>query len=542
MPRTTRRRALGAVDPNTVATVEAGQAAPHKPVVKDADVTDTAHGLGEKLTVKKTTTPARVRNAQRVTIEKQKAELEKKDLENEALKAQIAELTRENAAYKLSESQNEVLRQKSRQASTQMQELYGAKERELVETIEENLQLKATIANLSERTGQTNSQADSTESKQLHAQSSFNYHALVSHAPAMQPKRPKAAFAFFCAEHREGFKETHPEISVKEVTSHLKAMWDSMDAAEAAPFQQKALDDRIRYETEKAEYQKKRASYERACRAMEWMKEETEKEMAMKLYEQSLTTGTVKVPQTAASDSIPIPKQARTAWNFFQKHYREVLKEKNSGENLSFSDLSSQVAAEWNRLQKSKKKKDKDLLREMDVLAEGDRERHASEMKEYNFQIAQRRKMDMIAAKELEAQALQLFEQKEKEAMFLQEGKMALAAKEQAAREEKQSAREERKQERILKAAQPKGARSAYNFFMKDMVPVVREKDGLIGKDAFPVISNLWKEANKKTRAKYQAMADQDKERYISESQVGSDSASVSNRTSSEQSSSGQMF
>ena len=66
-------------------------------------------------------------------------------------------------------------------------------------------------------------------------------------------KHPKSAYIYFCTEKRAEVKEQNPDMSAKEITVQLAAMWKEIDDDTKKVFQELADKDKSRYEAEKAE-------------------------------------------------------------------------------------------------------------------------------------------------------------------------------------------------------------------------------------------------------------------------------------------------
>jgi len=67
-----------------------------------------------------------------------------------------------------------------------------------------------------------------------------------------QPKRSLSAFFFFCADERAAVKQKDPTLSVGEVAKILGARWSQIPEANKSLYEQRALQDKERYEREMA--------------------------------------------------------------------------------------------------------------------------------------------------------------------------------------------------------------------------------------------------------------------------------------------------
>lgn len=68
------------------------------------------------------------------------------------------------------------------------------------------------------------------------------------------PKKAKNAYMFFANDKREEVKQANPDLKMKEVLSKLGEMWREMSAEEKKPYEDKAAEDKERYNKEKEEY------------------------------------------------------------------------------------------------------------------------------------------------------------------------------------------------------------------------------------------------------------------------------------------------
>ncbi|GAA5930695.1 non-histone chromosomal protein 6 [Sporobolomyces koalae] len=69
------------------------------------------------------------------------------------------------------------------------------------------------------------------------------------------PKRPLSAYMHFSQAKRAEVREENPDVSFGEIGRLLGAKWKEADAEERAPFEEKAKEDKARYEKEKADYE-----------------------------------------------------------------------------------------------------------------------------------------------------------------------------------------------------------------------------------------------------------------------------------------------
>ena len=59
-----------------------------------------------------------------------------------------------------------------------------------------------------------------------------------------------SGFLIFTNEKREGIQAQNPDMKMTEISKALGAAWNSMSDAQKAPYNQRNLEDKIRYEKE----------------------------------------------------------------------------------------------------------------------------------------------------------------------------------------------------------------------------------------------------------------------------------------------------
>jgi uncharacterized short protein YbdD (DUF466 family) len=73
------------------------------------------------------------------------------------------------------------------------------------------------------------------------------------------PKRPLSAFFIYCADERGGVKAIHPSYSVGEVAKELGERWNKVPADVKSKYEQRAQQDKQRYEKEMDAYRNKKS-------------------------------------------------------------------------------------------------------------------------------------------------------------------------------------------------------------------------------------------------------------------------------------------
>jgi hypothetical protein len=66
----------------------------------------------------------------------------------------------------------------------------------------------------------------------------------------VQPKKPRAAYIYFCSEMQAQVREQNPELKAPEVISMIGSLWNKLSEAKRKPFHNKAQLDAVRYEKE----------------------------------------------------------------------------------------------------------------------------------------------------------------------------------------------------------------------------------------------------------------------------------------------------
>ncbi|PSC71969.1 non-histone chromosomal 6 [Micractinium conductrix] len=70
------------------------------------------------------------------------------------------------------------------------------------------------------------------------------------------PKRPLSAYMFFASDKRKELKKDQPTLTLGEVGKATGAAWSELTEKDKAPYVKKAEADKVRYEKEKAAYEK----------------------------------------------------------------------------------------------------------------------------------------------------------------------------------------------------------------------------------------------------------------------------------------------
>ena len=167
--------------------------------------------------------------------------------------------------------------------------------------------------------------------------------------PKDAPKNAKSAYMFFCADKRAEVKEQNPELSAKEITTKLGAMWKEIkdNEEEVEKYNQLAATDKDRYKEEMVNY----------VPSEEVDTEKPEKKKRAK----------------KAKDA---PKNAKSAYMFFCQEMRASVKEENP--ELSPKDITTKLGAMWKEI-----KDNEEEVEKYNQMAATDKDRYKEEMANY---------------------------------------------------------------------------------------------------------------------------------------------------------------
>lgn len=156
------------------------------------------------------------------------------------------------------------------------------------------------------------------------------------------PKGAKNAYLFFCADNRDEVKEENPSLNTKDISKKLGEMWKDVDEELKAEYQEKAKQDKERYERELEDY----------------------------IPKEGFKNPKDRKKSKPKSNS---PKRARSAYIFFCQDKRESV----SSSGLKNTEVLKKLGEMWKSIDDKKKKK-------YIKMAEEDKERYEEEMKNYN--------------------------------------------------------------------------------------------------------------------------------------------------------------
>lgn len=199
-----------------------------------------------------------------------------------------------------------------------------------------------------------------TAPKKIAAKKSAAAPKAVKRAPTdaslVRPARSRTAYMMFVKDCRPRVQTEHPEMSFVDITREVAKQWQALSGREKKPYVDRAAADKKRYDGEVAKFKEEHPG-------------------------QSLT-----IRKKKRQPKLKAPTRARSAYVFYTKEQRPVLKEQHP--NLEFGDLTKRVAAGWKALSKAQRAK-------FETQAVADRTRYEAEIAQFNNEhpeVARRRK------------------------------------------------------------------------------------------------------------------------------------------------------
>jgi len=187
------------------------------------------------------------------------------------------------------------------------------------------------------------------------------------------PKRAKSGYLYFCEELREKLKESNPNFKSTEITSELGRLWnelkaDTSRATELAKYESMAVEDKGRYEMEKAsdvDDSKTKSSKVPTKKDAPTKKEAPKKEAPKKGKKEEVVEEDDEVvdeeeapPSKKGGKTAQVKETSTKKLNGYQKFCesrRPELKAKFSSEKPA--DITKKLSDEWKVLSKDEKQK-----------------------------------------------------------------------------------------------------------------------------------------------------------------------------------------
>ena len=161
-----------------------------------------------------------------------------------------------------------------------------------------------------------------------------------------KPKAPLTAYFHFLGDNRAGIKSANPELSVGQISQIASQRWKALSEDERAVYDERARNDKIRYETEMSNYVPPSDSE----------------------IESSKTKTKTKKDKNA-------PKGAKSAYMLYSADNRDSVKESNP--DMKGPEISKQLGLNW-------KSESEDVKNKYKNLAEEDKKRFDTENEEYS--------------------------------------------------------------------------------------------------------------------------------------------------------------
>jgi len=161
-----------------------------------------------------------------------------------------------------------------------------------------------------------------------------------------KPKRAATPFILFCGETRPLITQKHPEKNFSEIGKELGALWHGASEDVKKRYRDQANMDKLRYQKDLKEYQRRGGS-------LEDLKRRSSKK---------------KPPRTK-------PKKASTAFIMFSREMRAIVKMEHPG--ATFSDIGKIIGERWKAADPLTKEK-------YQKLADADKLRYEEEVKRFN--------------------------------------------------------------------------------------------------------------------------------------------------------------
>ena len=219
-------------------------------------------------------------------------------------------------------------------------------------------------------------------------------------------KRSKTAYNLFCQKMRSQVKEENPDMKSTEITSELSRLWkefkEDVDRKdELAEYEKFVVEEKqkLGISVKSTGIKKPKSSYLHFCQRMRsqvkednpemkateitselgrlWqeLKEDDDRKEELAEYEQLALEEKEVYDALPADEKVVSKKRGKSAYVFFCKSNRSVLKEENP--DMSASEITSELSRLWKELKEDVDKKDE--LAEYEQLAAEDKERVKNE-------------------------------------------------------------------------------------------------------------------------------------------------------------------
>lgn len=160
-------------------------------------------------------------------------------------------------------------------------------------------------------------------------------HAAAPEDPNGAPNSARSAFSYFLNSKRKGIKDTNPDISFGDLSRKLCAEFQALSPQEKKPWEDKAVMDKERYNTEMEDYQKKKKQN---------MLQQLPIEMATQVLDFSDIPARIKLAQCSLTLQTRVYRECSQVWKHIGFHeVKEELRKRLT--DLELSKLLTRVSA-----------------------------------------------------------------------------------------------------------------------------------------------------------------------------------------------------
>ncbi|DBA00910.1 TPA: LOW QUALITY PROTEIN: hypothetical protein N0F65_006110, partial [Lagenidium giganteum] len=285
------------------------------------------------------------------------------------------------------------------------------------------------------------------------------------------PKAPKTAFQLFMAHNRESFALLN--MSINEFRVEMSQLWKRMTERDKKPWQEMAKQDKLRYDTEMANYKPPAYLSSNAAKAQRRLEE----------------------LKRAAREDPDAPRLPQTAYNFFAEMKRKEIEFQMP--HLKYGEVIRMVGEAWKELGPHDRlpfarKAEKDVVR------------FEMEMEEY-----QSSRLHLLSSSASALVNVTATTQTGTTDQTTAEGGDA-----QAAAGKKKKTDKRRKKDPRKEVEKPKKAQSAYNLFYNSRRGEVQETYQMTHNQVSALMGRMWRQMSEEDRQPYYRMAEEDKVRY----------------------------
>jgi len=227
---------------------------------------------------------------------------------------------------------------------------------------------------------------------------------------ANAPKRALSSYIFFCQEKRQEITQKHPEKTLTEISKILGEEWGKVKSKSngTKKYDKLAADDKIRYEKENEVYKKMMKENETENEALQMLYDRKRQDLAIEFLDAHMQAQNVTAEKSKKMKDPDAPKRAMSNFMYFSQDKREAIKKKNP--NKSTTEISKILGEEW-----GKAKNRKNGIKKYEKLASEDMARYEKqkvvygELKATRLESAEQERM--VQLQKDKEEAMKLFEQ-----------------------------------------------------------------------------------------------------------------------------------